>query len=251
MTVITAAQARDCGLPCDCADTGAMRPATEARDIIASQFDALFPGRALPWAAHWILLAQSRQEGQWGAFGGLDAEGNYGGENWGAVQAKMGPPCPAGTFEAGDSRPTSTGQKPFRWCFVAYPTAADGARDFLRHALVLRAAALAPLLAGDVWNYARILREQNYYGGFSTTTGEGELQDKQRRWEQIASYVDMIDAQGAEVHKALSLPVPPRTKKPPRPGGPLGGSTVQPKKPGRPLGWVVSLVAAIPLILRK
>ena len=54
-----------------------MRPAAQARDILSAQFEALFPGKTLPWKAIRILLAQSRQEGEWGAFGGLDRDGVY------------------------------------------------------------------------------------------------------------------------------------------------------------------------------
>jgi hypothetical protein len=232
-----------------------MRPAAQARDILAGRFVARF-GKEPPWPALWILLAQSRQEGSWGAFGGDDAEGTPGGENWGAVQAKVGPPCPPGTFEAGDSAPSSTGQKPFRWCFLAYESAEAGADDFLRHALTLRPSAMAPLLAGDVWNYARILREQNYYGGFSKTLGEGPWEDAMRRWEQIGGYVDMIDAQGAIVNRDLGMPTRAKSPKPapPKPGGNQGQTApgAKPRSPGRPLGLIVTMATiGLPLILRK
>lgn len=229
-----------------------MRPAAQARDILAAAFAAKVPGRTLTWPGMRILMAQSRQEGQWGAFGGHDAAGDYYGENWGAVQAKMGPPCPPGTFEAGDSKPSSTGQKPFRWCFLGYPTAQAGAEDFVRHAVVLRSSALDPLLKGDVWNYARILRELNYYHGFSKTEGEGADKEAMRRWEQISGYVTMIDNQGAAIDAELGVSPTPRTKIPPPPSG--GGKNVGPgpKKAGRPLALIVTAASlAIPLIYGK
>lgn len=226
-----------------------MRPAAQARDILSTQFHALFPDKSLPWAALRILLAQSRQEGEWGAFGGYDRDGNYWDENWGGVQAKGSPPCAPGTFAAKDSRPTSKGQVYFPQCFQGYLTEADGARDFLRHALILRPDALAPLLAGDVWGYADKLHRGRYFGGFSTTIGEGPEKDAMREWEQIGSYVDMLDNQGAEVDQALGMPPTPRTKKPP-PGRSVNGPSI--KKASRPLGWVVTIATlGLPLILRK
>ena len=129
-------------------------------------------------------------------------------------------------------------------------TGADGARDFLRHALILRPDALAPLLQGDVWEYANKLHLGRYFGGFSTTTGEGAWEDAMREWEQVGSYVDMLDNQGAAVDRELGIAASPRTVKPPAPRrGQLGQGQ---KKAARPLGWVVTLATlGLPLILRK
>lgn len=182
-----------------------MRPAEEAREILTVAYRALFQ-ESPSWPALRLLLAQSRQEGMWGAFGGVDALGDPYGENWGAVQAKMGPPCPPGTFEAGDSRPTAEGQKPFRWCFLGYPPTDEmgplrGARDFLRHALVYRPSAHAAARTGDPERYARALYgdgKRPYFGGFGRT-----------KEERIQSYVTMLRAQLKEVDRAFGLSPPP------------------------------------------
>ena len=176
-----------------------MIAASEARAILARQFEALF-GSAPPWPALRLLLAQSRGEGQWGELGGVDAEGNRWGNNWGAVQSKHAPPCPYGTFEHGDSRPTATGQVPFRWCFQGYLTHDDGARDFLKHALVYRPAARAAVLTGDSRAYAKALYGDGsapYYGGFGATVPE-----------RIQSYVDFLDRNAALVDRELGTQAP-------------------------------------------
>jgi hypothetical protein len=181
-----------------------MRPALQARELIEVGYEQLFH-RAPPWRAARLLLAQSRGEGRWGELGGTDAAGDYYAENWGAVQAQMGPPCPPGTFEHGDSRPTANGQVPFTWCFIGYPpdspeSAQRGVRDFLRHALVLRPKAAAALLTGDSRAYARALYGNGkapYFGGFGATVEE-----------RIGSYVRFLDSNAAEVDAALGLPPP-------------------------------------------
>lgn len=171
-----------------------MIPASEARAILARQYEALF-GSPPTWPALRLLLAQSRGEGGWGDFGGYDAEGRYWGFNWGAVQSKHAPPCPHGTFERQDSRPTANGQVPFQWCFQGYLTNDDGARDFLKHALVYRKAAHVAAKTGDVRAYASALYGDGsapYYGGFGAT-----------REARIQSYVDFLSSQLAIVDRAL------------------------------------------------
>lgn len=177
--------------------------ASEARAILARQYAALF-GAPPPWPALRLLLAQSRGEGNdgagWGSLGGYDAEGNHWENNWGAVQAKMGPPCPFGTFEHGDSKPTPSGQKPFRWCFQGYLTPDDGALDFLKHALVYRKAAARAVLTGDARAYAEALYGDGkapYFGGYGATVPA-----------QIQSYVTMLERNAALVDKELSLSPP-------------------------------------------
>jgi hypothetical protein len=187
-----------------------MRPAAEARAIIESAYTQLF-GSPPPWAATYLLLAQSRGEGRWGSFGGEDALGDHYGENWGAVQAKMGPPCPPGTFEAGDSKPTSDGQKPFRWCFKGYSTPVEGAMDFLRHALVYRPRAAKAVLTGDPVAYTDGLYNDGnmpYFGGFCKTPGCPVSERKQ-------SYVDMLTNNGKEAAAELGMPVPQVSKSSP------------------------------------
>lgn len=171
-----------------------MIAASEARAILARQYEALF-GTPPNAAALRLLLAQSRGEGEWGDLGGYDAEGRYWEFNWGGVQSKHAPPCPFGTFQHGDSKPTVNGQVPFQWCFQGYLTNDDGARDFLKHALVHRKAAHAAVKTGDVRAYAEALYGDGsapYYGGFGAT-----------RAARIQSYVDFLSGQLAIVDRAL------------------------------------------------
>lgn len=189
-----------------------MRPATEAREILSVAYRATFPDRPeLPWRAMRLLLAQSRGEGRWGELGGVDAAGEPYGESWGAVQAKMGPPCPPGTFEHGDSRPTAEGQKPFVWCFLGFspsdPMApVKGARLFLHHALELRPRAHRELMSGSARRYAKALYGDGsapYFGGFGATVPE-----------RIQSYVDFLQSNAAEVDRALGLSSPDTAEEP-------------------------------------
>ncbi len=177
-----------------------MMPAHDAKIILSRQYAGLF-GAPPPWPALLLLLAQSRGEGEWGGLSGVDAEGQWGGNNWGAVQAKMGPPCPPGTFGHGDSRPTASGQQqPFPWCFVAYPTLDDGARDFLLHALMYRRSAHRALLTGDVRAYSTALYNDGnmpYFGGYGAT-----------KKARIQSYVDMLTAQKKLVLRELGNVAP-------------------------------------------
>jgi len=213
-----------------------MRPASEARAIIEEQYQALL-GSSPPWRATRLLLAQSRGEGRWGAFGGTDAAGDYYDENWGAVQAKMGPPCPPWTFEHGDSKPTADGQVPFRWCFLGYPSASDGARDFLKHALVYRPSAAVAVLTGNPQAYATALYGNGkapYFGGFGATVPE-----------RIQSYVTFLESNAREVDRELGLP-PPAIDVASTPATPTRpGSNAAPRRgPGILLAAAVAAAAA-------
>lgn len=194
-----------------------MISAAQARAILAAEWEAL-TGSPPPWRALRLVMAQSLTEGQWGDFGGYDAEGNYGGFNWGAVQSKFGPPCPSGTFQHGDSKPTANGQVSFVWCFLAYPTIEAGARDFLRHAIILRPKAYEAALSGDARWFAEELRASNYYHGFSTTKGEGPEADAARWNEQVTGYETMLNHNAAKIDAWLGLQPPVIAKRPVKPG---------------------------------
>lgn len=217
-----------------------MRSATEARELIEVGYEQLL-GRAPPWRATRLLLAQSRGEGRWGELGGTDAAGDYYAENWGAVQAKMGPPCPPGTFQHGDSRPTANGQVPFSWCFIGYPpdspeSAQRGVRDFLRHALILRPKAAVAVLTGDSRAYARALYGNGkapYFGGFGATVDE-----------RIDSYVRFLDSNAVEVDAALGLP-PPAIER-----APVGSSSAS-SSSSNPFPLVLLAAAAGYLLIRR
>ena len=216
--------------------------ASEARTILARQYRALF-GSPPPWPALRLLLAQSRGEGNegggWGSLGGYDAEGNYWENNWGAVQSKHAPPCPFGTFEHGDSKPTANGQKPFRWCFQGYLAPDDGALDFLKHALVYRKAAGKAVLTGDPRAYAAALYGDGsapYFGGFGATVPE-----------RIQSYVTMLEKYAALVDQELGLSAPAIDYVPP--GGAASPSPRAKKAP--PLALLGAVAALAAFIFRK
>ena len=219
-----------------------MISASEARAILARQYEALV-GSPAPWPALRLLLAQSRGEGNegggWGSLGGYDAEGNYWENNWGAVQSKHAPPCPFGTFEHGDSKPTANGQKPFRWCFQGYLMPDDGALDFLKHALVYRKAAGKAVLTGDPRAYATALYGNGsapYFGGFGATVPE-----------RIQSYVTMLEKNAALVDQELGLSAPAIDYVPP--GGAASPSPRAKKAP--PLALLGAVAALAAFIFRK
>lgn len=225
-----------------------MRPASEARRILSARYQALL-GSEPPWPALLLLLSQSRGEGRWGELGGVDALGEPYEENWGAVQSKTGPPCPPGTFQHGDSKPTASGQKPFQWCFIGYsPSDPEGpnkgADDFLRHALIYRPHAQKPLLTGNPDAYARALYgtgKTPYFGGFGATTEE-----------RIQSYVRMLKGQALEVTRELGMPPPsfppPEHQTPPK--GPTPAPALRARS-GAPLALIALGALGLILTARK
>lgn len=133
----------------------------QAREILAGEFKTLF-GRAGTVPELQIAQAVSIGEGYYGQgvyknrLTGETAVLN----NWGAVQCRVRPPCPADCWEATD---THTDHTPYQACFRRYPTPGAGAAGFLVTLYKSRPGVLAAASRGDVDGVAREMRASKYY----------------------------------------------------------------------------------------
>ena len=170
-----------------------MIPAHEARSVLSKAWLDV-TGRVPSWKALRIALAQSRLEGSWGAW--------LGANNWGAIQTRHKPPCPPGTVQATDSYPTANGQVKYEVCFKAYPTLADGARDFVFHVKKQRPKSGAAIETGNLRAYAEALYKEHYYGGFGATDEE-----------RISGYVKALQVHADIIDRELGLKQPAKSAK--------------------------------------
>ena len=100
-----------------------------------------------------MLLAMSRFEG-----GGYGQAWN-GAHNWGSVQCRSRPPCPAGCTPSTDVHADGTG---YTGCYRRYASSLDGARDFVRE-VYRRPDTRGSARNGDPVAFADALRASGYF----------------------------------------------------------------------------------------
>jgi len=120
----------------------------QARDILVQAWLAT-TGRNATLPELQIAQAIGRFEGRYGAKG----------NNWGGVQCKNLPPCPAGCWEYTDSH--ADGKK-YQGCLRIYPTPEAGASGMLGE-LLRRPAVAEAMKRGDSYATAKAMRESHYH----------------------------------------------------------------------------------------
>ncbi len=184
--------------------------AEEARGIVAAGW-VLATGRGptrfeLLWGLIWSRIDTSWGRG-WSApcaapeQCGCDCAGS---NNWGAVHAKKGQPsCPwADRYPNGQS-----------YCvgIRTYPSPQEGARDFVRHLVVLRPSTGAALArVAPVREVIEAMRDEKYFGGFCPkTTALGlPTSSEQCRREAVDLTVLRARAEANIICAALGWPKP-------------------------------------------
>ena len=170
----------------------------QAREIVASQYQAMHKRPATPQAVRAIQLV-GRLETRYGL-----AKPFPGSFNWGAVQlckpgAKNCAPegqCPENGFLHEDSYPRPDGSSvKYAVCFRKYTDDNDGARGLISNLTTARQK-LWPLLdSGDAWLIAAAMYDSTYYQGFGKT-----------REDRIDGYARAFERNDAEVSAALGGP---------------------------------------------
>ena len=139
-----------------------------------------------------------------------------GSNNWGAIQcgaAAKGATC----IEHEDTHPNGT---KYKTNFRAYPSAAEGAADVVRHLTVYRKGVGETMKRKpSLSEFARAMREEKYYGGFcpQATKAGGKFSygaPKSEREvacheEAIAGYVKANEKHLRQIAEALSMEPPP------------------------------------------
>ncbi len=134
------------------------------RGILQQAWEVVYPGESPTIAALQILQGQTEGEG-W--YGYASKPANWkGSNNWGAISTKCDG-CTEGVdcFQAGDHLADGT---QYSTCFKMYPSAVDGAADFIRYACSYHGGHDFAM-SGDVLGFATALRTPPaYYQGIST-----------------------------------------------------------------------------------
>lgn len=183
----------------------------QAREIVASQYQAMHKRPATPQAVRAIQLV-GRLETRYGL-----AKPFPGSFNWGAVQCcKPGTDgCPEGSFLHEDSypRPDGTSVK-YAVCFRKYADDNEGARGLISNLTTARQKVWPLLDSGDAWLIAAAMYDSTYFQGFGKT-----------REDRIDGYARAFERNDAEVTAALGGPrlVSYSGKKAPLGAGASGG----------------------------
>lgn len=119
----------------------------------------------------------------------------YGGTNWGSIQSTARPPCPPGTFEYGDTHPTSSGSVGYQACFIEDPSPLAAATRLVRM-LYHEPGFPAAARAGDSTAAAQAMYKAHYFEGFGATPAQ-----------RVANYAKGIQANAESIAKRLGEPL--------------------------------------------
>lgn len=172
-----------------------------ARQAVTDGWQMVYPGDSPPLTSLQAVQAIGAHEGSYGLgwkSGTSPVSGNtwgmVGSNNWGAVQCSGGATdgvCPSGCGLYTDSRPTSSGQQYYDWCYKVYASPAAGAAGILT-TLSHMPGVMAALPSGNLDEIAWQMRKAGYFQGFTT--------DKRTAAEQ---YATALNTQAAAIATAL------------------------------------------------
>jgi len=126
-----------------------MMSEAQATEIVPLAFVRVHRRPPTPRELAWFR-AQGRHEGLYGSWEALN--------NWGAVQAKQGPPCGSDAVEHLDHH--SDGSE-YSWCYRTYPDPVSGCADMIR--IASSPDTIKAIATGNIDAVCEVLRANHYF----------------------------------------------------------------------------------------
>jgi hypothetical protein len=166
-----------------------------ARGIVEQAFAQVFPGVKPSRASLQLVQANGALESTYGL--ATSPPSWIGSNNWGAVQCQKqgepGGPCPDGCFPAEDETPV--GKRPV--CFRKYPSHVAGCAHMLK-VMTRTPEERDALLAGNLPNLARAMRDASYYVSFDLMKKHGPEKGKELDIERRIKRMDQLIREQAQ-----------------------------------------------------